>query len=233
MTSGPITSWQIEGEKVEVVTDFLFLGSKITADGDCGHEVRRWWLLGRKAKTNLDIVLKRKDATLPTKIHVLKVFPVESWTIKKAECWRIDAFELWCWTRLLRVPWTTRRSNQPILKEINPEYSLEDWCYSWRSNTSTTWCEEPTHWKRPWCQGRLKAEEEEADRGWDGWMVSLIQWTWTWANSGRWWGTRRPGVWPSIGSQSDTTKWLNNSNKKPSLSWVIQVPCLWYLIVNK
>ena len=133
MASGPITSWQIEGGKVEVVTDFLFLGSKITADGDYGHEIRRCFLFGRKVITNLDCVLKNKDITLLTKVHIVKAmaFPVvtyscENWTIKKAECWRIDAFELWCWRRPLRVPWTARRSNQSILKEINPEYSLEE-----------------------------------------------------------------------------------------------------------
>ena len=132
MASGPITSWQIDGEKVETVTDFIFLGSKITADSGCSHEVKRHLLLGRKATTNLDNILKSRDITLPTKICVVKamVFPVvmyrcESWTIKKAEHQRIDAFELWCWRRLLRVPWIARRSNQSILKEINLEYSLE------------------------------------------------------------------------------------------------------------
>ena len=128
MASSPITAWQIEEEKVEVVTDFLFLGSKITADGDCNHEIRRRLLLGRKAMTNLDSVLKSKDITLPTKVPIVKamVFQVvtyscESWTIKKAERQRIDAFELWCWRRLLKVPQTTRRSNQSLLREINPE----------------------------------------------------------------------------------------------------------------
>ena len=132
MAFGPSTSWQAEGEKVEAVTDFLFLGSKIIVDGDCSHEIRRWLLLGGKAMTNLDSVLKSKDITLPTKVRIVKamVFPVfmcscESWTIKKAECWRIDAFEQWRWRRLLRVPWTARRSNQSILKEIDFEYSLE------------------------------------------------------------------------------------------------------------
>ena len=132
MAPGPITSWQIEGEKVEVVTDFLFLGSKIAADGDCSHEIRRHMLLGRNVITNLDSVLKSRDMILPTKIHVVKttVFPVvmygcESWTIKKAEYQRIHAFKLWCWRRLLRVPWIARRSNQSILREINPEYLLE------------------------------------------------------------------------------------------------------------
>ena len=132
MASGPITSSQIDGEIVETVSDFIFWGFKITADGDCSHEIKRCLLLGRKVMTNLDSILKSRDITLPTTVHLLKamVFPVvmygcESWTIKKAECQRIDAFELWCWRILLRVPWTARRSNQSILKEISPGYSLE------------------------------------------------------------------------------------------------------------
>ena len=131
MASGPITSWQIGGERMETVTDFIFEGSKITAVGDCSHEIKRHLLFGRKVITNLDSILKSRDITLPTKVHLVKavVFSVvmygcESWTVKKAECRRIGAFELWCW-RLLRVPWTARRSNQSILKEISPEYSLE------------------------------------------------------------------------------------------------------------
>ena len=133
MASGPIPAWQIEGGNVEVVTDFLFLGSKITVDGDCSHEIRRQLLHSRKAVINLDSVLKSRDITLPTKVRIVKamVFPAvmyacESWTIKKAECQRIYAFELWCWRRLLKVPWTARRSNQSILKEITHEYSLEE-----------------------------------------------------------------------------------------------------------
>ena len=132
MASGPITSWQIDGEGMETVTELIFGGCKITADGDCSHEIKRHLLLGRKVMTNLDSILKSRDITLPTKVHLLKAmfFPVvtcgcESWTMKKAECRRIDAFELWCWRRLLRVPWTARRSNQSILKEISSEYSLE------------------------------------------------------------------------------------------------------------
>ena len=128
MASGPITSWQIDGETVETVADFILGGSKITADGDYSHGIKRCLLLGRKVMTNLDSILKSRDITSPTKVHLVKatVFPVvmygcESWTIKKAECQRIDAFELWCWKRLLRVPWTARRSNQSILKEISPE----------------------------------------------------------------------------------------------------------------
>ena len=132
MASGPITSWQINGETMETVRDFIFLGSKITADGDCSYEIKRHLLLGRKAMTNLDSILKSRDIVLPTKICLVKamVFPVvmcgcENWTVKKTESWRIDAFELWCWRRLLIVPWTARRSNQSVLKEISPEYSLE------------------------------------------------------------------------------------------------------------
>ena len=129
MASGPVTSWQIDGE---TVADFIFLGSKITADGDCSHEIKRRLLLRRKVMTNLDSILKSRDITLPTKVHLVKamVFPAvmygcESWTVKQAECQRIDAFELWCWRRLLRVPWTARTSNQSILKEISPGCSLE------------------------------------------------------------------------------------------------------------
>ena len=129
MASGPIISWQIDGETIETVTDFIFLGSKITADGDCSHEIKRCLLLERKAMTNLDSIFKSRDITLPTKVHLVKaiVFPVvmygcESWTIKKAESRRINACDLWCWRRLLRVPWTARRSNQSVLKEISPEY---------------------------------------------------------------------------------------------------------------
>ena len=132
LASSLITSWEIDGETMEIVPDFIFWGSKITADGNCSHEIKRHLLLGRKVMTNLDSILKSRDTTLPTKVHLVKamVFPVvryryESWTIKKPECQGIDAFELWCWRRLLRVPWTVRRSNQSILKEISPEYSLE------------------------------------------------------------------------------------------------------------
>ena len=127
MASGPITSWEIDGETVEAVADFILGGSKITADGDCSHEIKRHLLLGKKVMTNLDSILKSRDITLSTKVHLVKamVFPLviygcESWTVKKAESQRIDAFELWCWRRLLRVPWTARKSNQSILKEISP-----------------------------------------------------------------------------------------------------------------
>ena len=171
MASGPITSWQIDRETMETVTDFIFGGSKIPADGDHSLEIKRCLLLGRKIMTNLDSIFKSRDITLPTKVCLVKalVFPVvmygcESWTIKKAECWRIDDFELWCWIRLLRVPWTARRSNQSILKEISPEYSLKGLML--KLQTLATWCEELTHWKRPWCWERLKAGGKGDDRGW-------------------------------------------------------------------
>ena len=164
MASGLITSWQIDGETVETVSDFIVLGSKITADADCSHEIKRCLLLGRKVMTNLDSIFKSRDITLPTKFHVISamVFPVimygcESWTVRKAQRRRTDAFELWCWRRLLRVPWTARRSNQFILKEISPGCSLEGLMefQNWNSNSLATWCEELTHWKRPWCWERL------------------------------------------------------------------------------
>ena len=155
----------------------IFLGSKITADGDCSHENKRCLLPGRKAMTNLDSILKSKDIILPTKGHIVKamVIPVvmyrcESWTIKKAEDRRTDAFELRCWKTLFKVPWTARRSNQSILKEINSKYSLEGLMLKLKLQY---FGQEPTHWKRPWCWKRLKAGGEGDDRGWDGWMASL------------------------------------------------------------
>ena len=157
MASGSITSWQVDGEAMETMTDFIFLGSKITAHGDCSHEIKRHLLLWRKAMTNLASILKSRDITLLTKVHLViaMVFPIvmyacESWAIKKAEHQRIDAFELWCWRRLLRVPWTVKRSNQSIVKEISPEYSLEKLMLKLQ-HTLATWCKELTHWKRPCC----------------------------------------------------------------------------------
>ena len=167
--------------------------------------------------TNLDSILKSRDITLPTKVCQVKamVFPVvmygcQSWTIKKTERQRIDTFELWCWRRLLRVPWTARRSNQSILKEN------QSWLLIGRTdveaenaNTLSTWCEELCHLKRPWCWERLKARREGDDRRWDGWMVSLTRWTWVWASSGHWWSTGKHGVLQSIGSQSNMTEQLH------------------------
>ena len=156
MASGPITSWETDGETLETVSDFILGDSKITTDGDCSHEIKRRLLLGRKVMTNLDSILESRDITLPTKVHLVKamVFPVvmygcERWTVKKAERRRIDAFELWCWRRLLRVSWTARRSNQSILKEINPEYSLEGLMLKLKFQYFGHLMQRMTRWKRP------------------------------------------------------------------------------------
>ena len=185
--SVPITSWQIEGETVEIVTDFIFLGFKITADGDCSYEIKRCLLLGRKAMTNLYNILKSRDITLPTKVCLVKalvflvvMYECESWTIKKAECQRIDAFELWCWRRLLRVPWTARRSNQSILKEINSAYSLEGLMLKMKLQYFGHLMRRTDSMEKSWCWERLKAGGEWDDRGWDGWMASPTGWTWVW-----------------------------------------------------
>ena len=205
-------------QTVETAGAFIFLGSKITADSDCSHEIKRHSLLGEKVMTNLDSILKRRDITLSTKFHWVKamIFPVvlygcESWSfLKKAQCRRIDAFELWCWRRLLRVPWTARRSNQSIPKEISPGCSLEGLMLN--SNTLATWCKELTHWKRPWCWERLKARGERDNRGWDGWMASSTQWTWVWVNSRSWWWTGRPGMLWSMGPPRVRDDWVTELN---------------------
>ena len=180
MACSPITSWQIDGETMETVTDSILGGSKIIADDDCSHEIKRYLLLGRKVMNNLDSILKSRNITLTTKFHLVKVvvspvvtYGCESWTVKKAEHQRIDAFELWCWRRLLRVPWTARRSNQSIRQEISPEYSLEGLMLKLKLQYFGHWCEEPTHWKRPWYWERLKARRERNNWRWDGWMASL------------------------------------------------------------
>ena len=215
MASGPITSWEIDGETVETMTDFICLGSKITADGDCSHEIKRCLLLGRKVMTNLDSILKNRDSTLPTKVHLVNamIFPVvtygcESWTIKKAERWRIDAFELWCWRRLLRVPWTARRSTQSILKEISPEYSLEGLKLKLKLQYFGHLMRRSDSLEKTLMLGKIEGGGEGDNRGWDGWMASPTQWTCVWVNSGSWWRTGRPGVLQSMGSQSWT--WLSD-----------------------
>ena len=190
MASGPITSWQIDGETMETVTDFIFLGSKVTVDSDCSHEIKRHLLLGRKAVTNLDSVLKCRDITLLTKVHLVKamVFPVvmyrcENWTIKKAEHRRIDAPKLWCWRRLLRVPWTARRSNQSILKEINPEHSLEGLMLKLKLQYSGHLMQRVNSLEETLMLGKIEGRRRRGDRGGNGWMALLTQWTWVWANS--------------------------------------------------
>ena len=171
------------GKQWKQLQALFFCGSKITADGDYSHEIKRHLLLGGKAVTNLDSILKSRDITLSAKVHLVEamVFPIvtygcESWIIKKAECWRVDAFELQCWRRLLRVPWTARRSKQSILKEISPDYSLERLMLKLKLQYFDHWCEGLTHLKRPWCWERLKAGEKGDNRGWDGWMASPTQW---------------------------------------------------------
>ena len=170
--------------------------------------------------TNLDSILKCRDIALPTKVHLVKamIFPIvtygcESWTIEKAEHWRIDTFELWCWRRLLRVPWTARRLNQSILKKISPEYSLEGLMLKLtNSNTLATSFKELTHWKRLWCWARLKAGGKGDDRGWDGWMASATRWTWVWEGSWSWWWTGKSGVLQSMGLQRIRHDWETELN---------------------
>ena len=205
-------------ETKERVADF-FLGSKITADGDYSHEIKRCLLLGRKAVTNLDSVLKSRDIIFLTKVCIVKalIFPVviyrcESWNIQKDEHWIIDAFKLWCWRRLLRVPWTAGRSNQSLLKEINPEYSLEGLMPKLKLQYFGHWCEESTHWKRPRCWERWKAWREGDGNRWDAWMASLTQWTWVWANYRRWWRTGRPGMLLFMGSQRVRSNWVTEQH---------------------
>ena len=218
MASGPITSRQIDRETVETVADFIFLGSKITADGDCSHEIKRCLLLGRKVMTNLESILKSRDITLSTKIHLVKamVFPVvmcgcESWTVKKAECRGIDAFELWCWRRLLRVPWTARRCNQSILKEFSPECSLEGLMLKLKLQYFGHLMWRVDSFEKTLMLGKIEGRRR---RGWQrttvGWMAPPTQWTWVWVNSGSWWWTGRPGLLWSLGhKESGTTEQLN------------------------
>ena len=208
LACSPIISWQMDGETMEAVTDFTFLGSKITADGDCSHEIKDTCSLGRKAMTNLDSILKSRDITLPTKVNLVKAmfFPAimhgcQSWTIKKAEHGRIDAFELWCWRRLLRVLWTTRRPNQSVLKELRPEYSLEELML--KLQYLATWFKELTCWKRPWL-GKIEDRRRRGRqrmRCLDGITNSMDM---SLSKLRRWWRTGKPGVLQSMGSQSQT-----------------------------
>ena len=219
MASNPITSWQIDGETMETVTDFIFLGSKITVDGDCSHEIKRFFLLGRKAMTDLDSLLKSRDITLLPKVHLVKamVFPgvmygCESGTIKKAECQRIDAFELWCWRRLLRVPWTARRSNQSILKEISPDYSLERLILKLKLQSFGHLMRRSDSLEKPWCWERLKMVGEGDDKELDGWIASPTRtWIWIVSSESCWW-TGKPGVLQSMGSPRVGHNWATELN---------------------
>ena len=219
MASSPTTSWQIDGETVKTGSDFIFMGSKITADGDCSHEIKRHLLLGRKLMTNLDSILKSRDITLSTSLssqgYDFSTGHVWMWQLDYKESW---VLKNWCfWTVVLEktgVPWTARRSNQSILKEISPGCSLEGLMLKLKFQYLATWCEELAHLKKPWCWERMRAGGEGDDRGWDGWMASLTQWTWVWVDSGRWWWTGRPDVLWFMGSQSQT--WLSHRSE---LNW--------------
>ena len=191
MASVLISSWQIDGEQVETVTDFIFLDSKITADGDCSHEIKRCLLLGRKAMTNLDSIVKRRDITLLTKVRIVKVllFPVvmygcKKWTLKNSECQRLDVFELWYWRRLLRVPWTVRRSNHSILKEINPKYSLEGLMLKLKLKYFGHLMQRANSQEKILMMGKIEGRRR-GNRGLDGWMALPTQWTSVWASSRR------------------------------------------------
>ena len=217
MASGPITSWEIDGETVETMSDFIFWGSKITADGDCRHEIKRHLLLGRKVMTNLDSILESRDITLRTKVHLVKamVFPVvvygcESWTVKKAEHQKIDAFELWYWRRLLRVPWTARRSNQSILKVISPGCSLDRLMLKLKLQYFGHLTSRVDSLEKTLIWDGLRAGGEGDDRGWDGWMASLTRWMRVWVNSGSWWWTGSPGVLRAIHGVAKSRTQLSN-----------------------
>ena len=223
---------------METVADFIFRGSKITADGNCGHEIKGRLLFRRKVMTNLDSILKSRDITLSTKVCLVKamVFPVvmygcESWTMKKAEHQKVDAFELWCWRRLLRVPWTARRSNQSILKEISPGCSLEGLMLKLKLQYfgHLMWSADSLE-KTLMLGKRLRAGGEGDDRGWDGWMASPTRWTWVWVGSRNWWWTGRPGVLRFMGSQKVRHDWateLNWISRKHSTNVYVRASTGW------
>ena len=215
MASGPINSWEIDGETVETVSDFIFLGSKITADVDCSHEIKRCLLLGRKVMTNLDSILKSRDITLPKRSiwSRLWFFPAVMYGCeKKAEHWRIYAFELWCCRRLFRVPWTARRSKQSILKEISPGCSLEGLMLKLKLQYFGHLMRRVDSLEKTLMLGEIGAGGEGDNRGWDGWMASPTRWTWVWVNSRSWWWTGRLGVLRFMGSQRVGHDWVTELN---------------------
>ena len=197
---------------------FIFLGSKITADGDYSHEIKTHLLLGRKTMTNLNSILKSRDIILPTKVGLFKamMFPVvmygcENWSIKKAECWRIDAFELWCWRRLLRVPWTARSSNQSILKEISPEYSLKGLMLKLELQYFGHLMQRTDSLEKTLVLGKTEGRRRRGQLR-TRWMASLTRWTWVWPNFRTWWRTGKPGVLQSMGSQRVRHYWVTELN---------------------
>ena len=237
MASSPITSWQIDGETMETVTDFIFLGSKITADGDCSPEIKRCLLLGRKAMKNLDSILKSRDITLPTKVCLVKamVFPVvmcgcESWTTKISECWRIYALEPCCW----RDSWTESLGLQgdptsPSERKSILNIHWKDWFWSWNFNTLATWCEELTHWKKILMLEKIAGRSRGGRQRTDDWMGSLTQWAWVWAGSGSWWWTGKPGMLQKgvTNHQIWLSDWTEPSHKSKQ-KYILKCPlCTW------
>ena len=203
----------------ETVSDFIFGGSKITADSDCSHEIKRRLLLGRKVMTNLDSIFKNRDITSPTKVCLVKamVFPVvmygcESWTVKKIERQKINAFELWCWRRLLRVPGTARRSNQSILKEISPGCSLEGLMLKLKLQYFGHLMQGADSFEKTLILGKINGRQKGDDRGWNGWMASPTQWMWVWIDSRSWWWTGRPVMLQFTGSQRVRHDWATKLN---------------------
>ena len=202
-------------EKQWIQWQSLFSWVPVTADSDCSHEIKRRLLLGRKVMTNLDSILKSRDITLPTKVHLVKamIFPVvlygcESWTIKKAEYWRIDAFELWCWRRFLRVTWTAKRSNQSILKEISLGSSLDGLMLTLKLQYFGHLLQRADSFEKTLMLGKIEGRRKGDDRGWDGWMASPTQWMWVWASSGRWWRIGKPGMLKSLRLQKVGHDWV-------------------------
>ena len=201
MASGPTISLEIHGETVETVSDFILGGSKMTADGDCSHEIKRRLLLGRKVMTNLGSILKSRDITMPTKVHLIKtmVFPVvmygwETWTVKKAECWKLDAFKLWCWRRFLRVPWTARRYNQSILKEVSAGCLLEGLVLKLKLQYFGYLMQSADSLEKTLVLGGIGGRRKRGQKK-TRWLDGITTWcTWVWVNSRSWWWTGSPGM---------------------------------------
>ena len=245
MTSGPITSRRIDEETVKTVADFIFLAPKSLQMVIAAMKLRRL-LLGRKVMTNLDSILKSRDITLPTKVHLVKamVFPVvmygcESWAIKKAEHWRIDAFELWCWRRLLRVPWTARRSTQSILKEISPGCSLEGLMLKLKLQYFSHLIQRTDSLEKTLMLEKIEGGRRRGNSRWDDWIASVTQWTWLWVSFGSWWWTGKPGMQQSMGSQrvghscatelKTILKWEETLNFKARAGFLL---CNMFIFIN-
>ena len=235
MASGPITSWRIGGKIVETVADFIFLGSKITADSDCIHEVKRCVLLGRKAMTNLGDIKKQRhcfaDKGLSSQSYGFSSSPVWTWELDYKKSW---VPKNWCfWTVVLEKTWESVGlqgiPTSPSLRQSVLNIHWKDWCWSWNSNTLVTRYKKLTHWQRPWCWERLKVGGKGDNRGWDGWLTSPTRWTWVWVSSGSWWWTWWPGMLQSLGSQSCsyTTEQLNWTEKMRNASLLFIIIYTW------